>query len=102
MGTNCLKQLYQGRFFEHAHAQDLENFVECRFAVQTFFGDRDQSVDTDCHPQLSPNSIGAGAVKGLDPQMLFDPAKEKFYLPTTLIELGDGERREKKVVAEKD
>jgi len=33
--------------------------------------------------------------------MLLDPAKEQLYLPTTLIELGNGERRQEKIVGEK-
>src|SRR5712692_1364243 len=33
--------------------------------------------------------------------MLLDPAKEQLHLPATLIELGDGERRQEKVVGKK-
>ena len=33
--------------------------------------------------------------------MLLDPAKEQLHLPATLIKLGDGERRQEKVVGKK-
>jgi hypothetical protein len=38
------------------------------------------------------------AIESFDSQMLFDPSKEQFHLPTTLIELSDCERRQEKVV----
>ncbi len=81
MGTNRLKQLWQGRFFEHAHAQNLKNFVECRFGVQALFGDRYQCIDTDSYPQLGADGVGTGAVKGFDPQVLFEPTEEQLDLP---------------------
>ena len=34
--------------------------------------------------------------------MLLDPFEEQFHLPATAIELGDGQRRQGKVVRQKD
>ena len=43
-----------------------------------------------------------GSEEGLDPQVLFDPFEEKLDLPPTFVEIGDGPRRKRKVVGEKD
>jgi uncharacterized protein YggU (UPF0235/DUF167 family) len=34
--------------------------------------------------------------------MLFDPLEEQFDMPTRLVELSDGERRQQKIICEKD
>src|SRR5262245_14366451 len=70
--------------------------------MQTFFHDRNQNVNCDSGPDLRFDGVLRGAVKSFDPQMLLDPAKEQFDFPTTLIELGDGQSRQEKVVGEKD
>src|SRR4051812_31525647 len=67
--TKCLKELFYGRFLEHADAQDLENFVERSVDIETFFEQRHQRIDAYRHPQLGAHRIGAGAVKALDSQM---------------------------------
>src|ERR1700682_1054263 len=61
-----------------------------------------QDVDGDGNPDLSLNRIFTMAVKGFDSQVLFDPFKKQFYLPTRLIKVRDGEGRKIKVVSEKN
>src|ERR687896_665516 len=40
-------------------------------------------------------------IEGLDAKMLFDPTKEEFHLPTTPIELSNGQSGQEKIVGEK-
>jgi hypothetical protein len=40
------------------------------------------------HPNLRHDGIGAGAEEAFDLEILFDPLKEEFDLPTLPINLG--------------
>jgi len=51
---------------------------------------------------LSFDSILAGAVEGLDKQVLLDPFEEQLDLPAAAIQLGNGVRRQVEVVAQED
>ena len=51
---------------------------------------------------MRAHSIFRGAVEGFDSEMLFDPAKEQLDLPTTPVQVGDGEGRKQRVVSEKN
>jgi len=50
---------------------------------------------------LSLHDIFGCPIEGLDPEMLLDPFEEELHLPTAPIEIGDGDRREGKVVGQK-
>lgn len=63
--------------------------------------DGDQDVDRHSNPDLSCDGVFGGAVEGFDTQMLLDPAEEQLHLPAALIELGDGERGQEKIVGQK-
>lgn len=101
LGIKYLKQLIDGSFLEHAHTQNLEDFVECGGGAEPFFEQRQQGIDAHRHPQLRAQGIGAGAIKYLDAQVLFEPAKEQFNLPALLVELGHRQRRQAKVIGQK-
>jgi hypothetical protein len=58
--------------------------------MEPFLDDGDQNVDRDSDPNLSFDGVLGSPVKSLDSQVLFDPAKEQFHLPTTAIQLGNG------------
>jgi len=70
--------------------------------MQTFFQNGDEQIDGDGRPDLDPHGVGRRAVKGFNAQMLLDPFEEQFDLPTTAIELGDGQRRDGEVVGQED
>ncbi len=69
--------------------------------IESFLDDGDQNVDRDGGPNLRLDSVLRSPVKSFDAQMLLDPAKEQLHLPTALIELGNRQRGEKKVVGQK-
>ena len=70
--------------------------------MQTFFQNGDEHVNGDGGPDLGAHRIGRRAVKSFDTQMLLDPFEEQFDLPASAIELGDGQRRDGKVVGQED
>ena len=69
---------------------------------QAFFDDGNQYIDRDGDPDLSLHGIVAGAIKGLDAKVLLDPLEEQFDLPATSIQLSDGQRRQGKIVGQKN
>ena len=68
--------------------------------MKSFLDDGHQNVDAHCYEDLCLDRIFARSEKGLDPQMLFDPAKEQFDLPATFVELCDGQSRDHMVVGQ--
>src|SRR5687767_6231132 len=75
--------------------------METALQIQTFFDDSNQHVDRDGAPDLGSDCIFRCSIEGLDAKMLFDPTKEEFHLPTTPIELSNGQSRQEKIVGEK-
>ena len=75
--------------------------MEAAFQIQTFFDDRNQHINRNGNPNLGSDRIFRCSIEGFDPQMLLDPSKEQFHLPTTSIELSDRESRQEKIVGEK-
>ena len=75
--------------------------METALQIQTFFDDRNQHIHRDGSPNLGSDRIFRCAIEGFDPQMLLDPSKEEFHLPTTPIELSNRESRQQKIVGEK-
>ena len=68
--------------------------------MEPFLDDGDQHVYTDRDPYLCLHGILRGPVKRLDPQMLFDPFEEELNLPSTLVQLSNGQSREREVVGQ--
>ena len=64
--------------------------------------DCNEDIGRDGDPDLCFHGVGRGAIKGLDPQMLFDPFEKQFDLPARAIEPGDGDRRFDHVVGHED
>jgi hypothetical protein len=96
------KQLIQWNFLECGHAQNLQNIVEGRLHVHPFPDDRNKSVNRDGHPDLCSYSVLRCPVKRFDPKILFDPAEEQFHLPAELVEFGDCQSRQMKVIRQED
>ena len=92
------KQLIQWDFLERCYAQNLQKSVERKLQRQPLLNDRDEHVNRDGHPDLRPDRVLRRPIERLDPQVLFDPAEEKFDPPAKLVELGDRQRGLKKIV----
>ena len=69
--------------------------------LQPLFDDRHEHIDRDGHPDLRLDRVGRGAEKLLNPQVLLDPFEEQLDPPAGAVQLGDGQRRELKVVGQK-
>ena len=61
-----------------------------------------QHIHRKGDPDLGENRVFGGAVKGFDPQMLFEPTKEEFYLPAAAIQIGHSNSRNREVVGQED
>ena len=52
-------------------------------------------------PDLRLHRVLARAQKTLDMQMLFDPLEEQLHLPATLVQRGNGQWRQCRIVSQK-
>ena len=85
-------------FLEKGNAQDLQDFVETQLDPQLLLDEGNQYIDADRDPDLGLHGIRRGAIKGLDPKVLFDPFEEQFHLPAAFVDLGNGQSRKGEVV----
>lgn len=60
--------------------------------------DGDEHVGADGAPDLRLHGVLARAQKFLDPQMLLDPLEEQLHLPAALVQSGDGQRWQGRVL----
>ena len=58
--------------------------------MKSLLQDGDQKINADSDPDLGFDGVWRCSVKGLDSQMLLDPAEEEFHLPALLVNIGDG------------
>src|SRR5215204_2167197 len=89
---NIRKELCHRGFVENAHAQNLEDFEETRFALDLLSHDRDQCINTHRNPELGSHRVLRASVETFDSQVLLDPLKEQFHAPTLLVQLRSAER----------
>ncbi len=94
--------MINGHILEQRHAQNLENCGEALRERQTRLDDGHQDVDTDGDPDLGFPGVGRRPVERFDAQVLFDPFEEELHLPPGLVQLRDGEGRQREVVGEED
>jgi len=59
--------------------------------METLPDDGHQHVHGDGNPDLGLDGVEAGTVESLDSQVLLDPFEEEFDLPSTLVQLRDGQ-----------
>ena len=78
----------------------MQNFGEFSFPFQRLPNDRDEHVNADRDPDLRLHHVRTVAIKAFDPQVLFDPFEEQFHLPTTPIQVGDGQGGEFEMVCQ--
>ena len=64
--------------------------------------DGHHEVSGDRNPDLALHRIGTGSEVVFDTEVAFDPLEEELDLPTALVELVHGERRDLQVVGEED
>ena len=93
--------MIQRDFLERRHAQNLQKSGERNLDCQALLDDGHEDVNRDGDPNLRLHRILRGPIKRLNPQVLFDPAKEKFDVPPELIEHRDGQRRKDKIIRQK-
>ena len=95
----CLKK--RG-FLEKREAQNLQNFVQAPVELEFLLDDGHQDVDADGDPDLRLHGVLGGAIEGLDAQVLLDPFEEEFHLPAALVQFGNRQAVQDKVVGQED
>jgi hypothetical protein len=68
--------------------------------MQSFLGNGDQDVGGYGNPDLRLHRVLAGAQKAFDAQMLLDPFEEQLHLPAALVQRGDSQRRQARIVGQ--
>ena len=84
------------------NAQKLEGSVEFAGELELLVKDGHHEVNGHRDPDLCLHRVGTSAEVVFDTQVAFDPFEEEFDLPSRLVELGYGERRDLQVVGEED
>ena len=95
------KQLNKRHSFEYRHTEDLQNCVETERQLELLFQDSNKDVYGDGDPDLRFYGILRRAIEAFDSQILLDPFEEKLHVPAAAIQLGDGQRRQRKIVGQK-
>jgi hypothetical protein len=93
----CL--VYRG-FLEKRDTQDLQDFVQRMLHIQLLANDRHEDVNADRNPDLGLHRVRRRPIKRLDPQMLLDPSKKQFDLPTTSVNVRNCQCGQVEVVAQ--
>jgi len=70
--------------------------------MEAFSDDGNKDIGGNGDPDLGFYRIDGSTVEGLDAEMLFDPFEEQFYLPSALVEFGDGQRGKDEIVGQKN
>lgn len=96
-GCFCKYLLYRHLLEKH-NVENLQNFAKAVRESEFFLDNGHQHVDADRNPDLGLDGIVAGAEKGFDAQILFDPFEEEFDVPATLIYTGNGPCRQGEIV----
>jgi hypothetical protein len=58
--------------------------MQRKLQIEALANDGHEYVDRHSGPHLGLDRVLGGTEETLDAQMLFDPTKKKFYLPTAL------------------
>ena len=66
--------------------------MQRKFQIEALADDGDEDIDRHGDPHLGLDRVLGRAEETLDAQMLFDPSKEQFDLPTAFVERADGAR----------
>src|SRR4030042_4872539 len=83
------KYLCNRDFLEKYNAENLQDLAQTQFDFEFFLDNGRQNVNADGNPDLGFHSVGTGAEKRFDSQVLFYPFEKEFYPPAAPVELGD-------------
>jgi hypothetical protein len=94
--------LTESDFLKYIYAQNLQYSTETFIHSMNLIGTGYHQVNADCDPYLGSHRVLARAVEGFDSQVLFDPLEKEFDLPPAFVNRCDCQRRQIKVVRQKD
>jgi hypothetical protein len=81
-----MKEFSDGCFIEKRHTQDAK-YIECTsFKTKVMLDNGNKTISSNCGINLDSDSCFSNAPKGFNVQMLLDPFKEQFYLPSVFVQ----------------
>jgi hypothetical protein len=80
--------------------QNLQDFVQREVHLPFLLDDGHQHISANRNPNLRLHGVRRSPVERLDSQMLLDPAKEQFDLPSTSVNIRDCQCRQGEIVAQ--
>ena len=81
-----MKEFSDGCFVEKRHTQDAKYIESTSFKTKVMLDYGDKTIHRNCSINLNSDSCFSNAPKGFNVQMLLDPFKEQFYLPSVFIQ----------------
>ena len=99
---NFRKKRMQRKFLECGNRDDLQNLMKTAGQGIFALGDRDEQVGAQRRPDLDANSIGRGAEKSAQAQVLLDPTEEQLDRPAAAVNLRDDQRFEVESVGQEN
>jgi hypothetical protein len=76
-------------FVEKRHAQDAKHIKSASVKPEVMLNNSNKAIGCNCRENLDSDSIFGYAPERLYMQMLFNPLKEQFHLPSVFIKQGN-------------
>lgn len=87
-------------FIEKRHAQDAKHIKSASIKPEVMLNNSNKAIGCNCREYLDSDSIFGYTPERLYVQMLFNPLKEQFYLPSVFIKQGNVFCADFKIVGE--
>lgn len=81
-----MKEFSDGCFVEKRHTQDTEYVKRTSFKTKVMLDYGNQTIGCNSRIDLDSDSCFSNAPKGFNMQMLLDPFKEQFHLPSFFVQ----------------
>ena len=81
-----MKEFSDGCFVEKRHTEDTEYVERTSFKTKVMLDYGNQTIGCNSRINLDSDSCFCNAPKGFNMQMLLDPFKEQFHLPSFFVQ----------------
>ena len=88
----------QRYFLKCGDRNNLQSLVQTSGQLQSMLGNSDEQVGANRRPDLDGHTVGVGREESTQAQVLLDPPKEQLDLPAALVDRGDDQGRNAKLL----
>ena len=81
-----MEELSYGCFVEKRHTKDTKHIKSTSFKTKVMLDNGNQTIGCNSRINLDSDSCFCNAPKGFNMQMLLDPFKEQFHLPSFFVQ----------------